>query len=1082
MPGKERLPAIVVGWRVLSLSSMSPEHPPGSAEGEARSDTRLVHLLGDVGRALRRAALIEAGVVLFGSAVLGLVAGAIASWALLSSSIVAGVEIAFVALALAFILARYGRMMRGAHRYPASVAAWIDRAIPDSQRSGGRVALLSAVELMADRGRFGESVALGDLAIASATQSALSIDANRLVKTEAWGSLRLRLLPIVLSALVIGAFAILGPRHLSTAFGAIASMGAIDSPFSPFPREPRLDDIRLTYRYPAYTERTQRTVNSGGDIHALPGTEVVIETRARDEIAQATLLVSHGEGGEDAEPVKSAVEVDGRRLKATLVVSRAGRFRFRLKRANGETLEERRGHAIELELDDPPEITQIEPQESPLEINEHDRLNLAFDAKDDFGLGDILVSWRIIGGTREGKVPLTSSARGMRRYPGNAQLELAKLNLRPGDRVAYTLEASDNDTVNGPKFGASATHELRVYSRADHHKQVLSLQDEAVDQLVHILGDNLESLFELKNESDPYKKLLDACDAVVERALKADELLKKTVAAVRKDPLGRKAVGEAFEAARTQLLRDAHRLRTSVFGARKAFVAKKAPEKESGRGVQKSQDTMVASLEKNVVYLADLLNDQHMIDAEGLLKELRAQQQALKSALEEYKKAPNDERRKVLAQAIREIKQRINELTEQLAKLKGSVPTEFVNSDALKANDSQARMEAIQKMIEEGNLDQAMAELDNALQQTEEMMASLQKGRSELGSREYSEVTELAEKIWKDLERVEKEQRDLSSKTEKVSKEVLERMKSRLGDAQAFVEKQKKRLQQAAQGLDRAKPGTHMVEGDLHDQAARRIEDGIKAIEARDFGAAKEMVENAVDEMLSLEQDARRRAEQARRFGDLFGGGKSADKAEKELRKARPILDEVLRDIEKLMPSPESLLSKEEKAQLGRQQQRQAALKEQAGKLADDLEKLNNQLPVVGPGIKQTVGEASGAMGQAGDTMGQGDAPGALNHQRRAMDALSRLRQELSKLAQSGKGGGGGGSIPLPFGQSPESPGQQGSEGSGDNFSPERVEIPKPEQYKAPAEFRQDILEAAKQGTVEGYRDAVRRYYEELVK
>jgi hypothetical protein len=306
-------------------------------------------------------------------------------------------------------------------------------------------------------------------------------------------------------------------------------------------------------------------------------------------------------------------------------------------------------------------------------------------------------------------------------------------------------------------------------------------------------------------------------------------------------------------------------------------------------------------------------------------------------------------------------------------------------------------------------------------------------------------------------------------------------MKSRLGDAQAFVDKEKKRLQQAGQALDRAKPGTHVAEGDLHDQAARRIEDGVRAVEARDFGAAKEMVENAADAMMSLEQDAHRRAEQARRFGDLFGGGKGAEKAEKELRKARPILDEVLKDIEKLMPSPESLLSKEERAQLDRQRERQAALKDQADKLGQQLEKLGEQLPVVGPGIKSTVGEASGAMGQAGDTLGQGDPPAALNHQRRAIDALNRVRQELEKNAQQGKGGGGGG-IQLPFGQSQDSQGQ-GQEGSGgDDFSLEKVEIPKPEQYKAPAEFRQDILEAAKQGTVEGYREAVQRYYEELVK
>jgi len=47
--------------------------------------------------------------------------------------------------------------------------------------------------------------------------------------------------------------------------------------------------------------------------------------------------------------------------------------------------------------------------------------------------------------------------------------------------------------------------------------------------------------------------------------------------------------------------------------------------------------------------------------------------------------------------------------------------------------------------------------------------------------------------------------------------------------------------------------------------------------------------------------------------------------------------------------------------------------------------------------------------------------------------------------------------------------------------SREQVEIPKPEAFEAPTEFREELLEAAKKGTVEAYRDAVRRYYEELV-
>jgi len=119
-------------------------------------------------------------------------------------------------------------------------------------------------------------------------------------------------------------------------------------------------------------------------------------------------------------------------------------------------------------------------------------------------------------------------------------------------------------------------------------------------------------------------------------------------------------------------------------------------------------------------------------------------------------------------------------------------------------------------------------------------------------------------------------------------------------------------------------------------------------------------------------------------------------------------------------------------------------------------------------------------MKEAKSSLGKGNAPSALGQERAALDKLRQLQRELEKMGEQGKGGKSGG-VPLPFGQRPSGGGGR-EDGGQDPRSHEKVEIPKPEQYKAPAEFREDILEAAKQGTVETYKDAVRRYYEELVK
>ena len=44
------------------------------------------------------------------------------------------------------------------------------------------------------------------------------------------------------------------------------------------------------------------------------------------------------------------------------------------------------------------------------------------------------------------------------------------------------------------------------------------------------------------------------------------------------------------------------------------------------------------------------------------------------------------------------------------------------------------------------------------------------------------------------------------------------------------------------------------------------------------------------------------------------------------------------------------------------------------------------------------------------------------------------------------------------------------------------VSIPTPEQYEVPKEFREDILDAMRGTMPDDYQDAIKRYYETLVR
>lgn len=1043
---------------------------------ERSSDRALAKLLAAARRTLVRARRLEALLLLLAGLALALLAGAVTHLLGLRPGFTALAELLLGLGSVTAVIAWAVPRLRSARRSDLEVAGWLD-----GEDAPAEARLRSAVELIRDRGRFGESAELAEAAAQRAVREAERADRFARAKAELSGRTLRLAAPAVALLAVLGGLSVLQPAAISGAFAAFSALDEIDEALERVPPEPRLGDIQLTLRFPAYTERAPRSYTSPtGRIVALPGTEVEIQTLARRSVREASLLINHGQGDEAGEPQRIAVQVEGRTLRTKLVVSRAGRYRFRLTTADGELREERRGHEIELELDEPPEVTLLEPTESPLEVNGRERVNLAFRAQDDFELGETSVYWRVLGTTREGRVRLTSASSGKKRFAGSAQLDLAQLPLKPGDRVAYTLEVADNDTVSGPKVGTSQTQELRIYSERAHHQQVLALEEQSLTELVHILGDNLDFAVDPEARKEAYASLLQSAQRIVERAQRADNLLSNTIAAIRKDPLGRPQVADAFEQARRELRSDTRRKGRAVDDAHRELVRTRAPSPARARRVKRRQDGMVRRLEKNVVYLADLLNDQRLIDAEALAKELRQEQENLRKALEEYKDAPTPEKRALIAQAIQDIKRRMQEIMAELSKLQASIPQDFVNQDALETRDAQEQLDQMSKALEEGDLDSAMEALDRMLQQTERMMAELSEGREELGGREYSEVFERAEKLWKDLGEIEKDQKQLAEQTDNLSREVLERMKDRLGDSDAFVEKQLERLKDAQSRLQEARPSDFMPDIDLFDLTERRLEDGMRALEGKDFGAAKEVLDKAQAQMGQLESEARRRADRARRYGDLFGAKQDSRQVERQLNKARPQVQAVLDDIEKLTPSPESLMSPEEKKQMAGLEAEQQGLSERAEQLGKDLQSLGEQLPIVGPEVQGMLQGAQDSMKEAKSSLGKGNAPSALGQERAALDKLRQLQRELEKMGEQGKGGKSGG-VPLPFGQRPSGGGGR-EDGGQDPRSHEKVEIPKPEQYKAPAEFREDILEAAKQGTVETYKDAVRRYYEELVK
>lgn len=83
---------------------------------------------------------------------------------------------------------------------------------------------------------------------------------------------------------------------------------------------PRIERIKLVYRYPAWTHRAPREVEPGGDVEAVRGTEVDVEIQADRPLGRAVLV--EGEAERPFEATNEAATV----ARATLRVEDAGTY------------------------------------------------------------------------------------------------------------------------------------------------------------------------------------------------------------------------------------------------------------------------------------------------------------------------------------------------------------------------------------------------------------------------------------------------------------------------------------------------------------------------------------------------------------------------------------------------------------------------------------------------------------------------------------------------------------------------------------------------------------------------------------
>src|SRR5947209_6479408 len=404
------------------------------------------------------------------------------SLALLAGALVASVDGAFVARGIAGLLslASAGGVVWFSLRSPLQRAA-IRAGDPQlvARLIGGPSELLSSVELSREDPA-GVSTELLSLLHVRAAAAARKIDVSRALPAS---SLRWPFLALAAGALVWAVVTSLADRYVSR---GLVRLWAGDSAAPPVELSPIAGDLSVTYLYPAYMGLPPRTEEgTAGDLRAPRGTEVRIAARADRDLSQAFALVNG-----------TAVELEAtgpghRQLAGTFPLMQAGQWSLRFADARGRTIAQGPSRPIEIVADQAPQVTIDAPKQAVLEVDPQGRVQIGWSAADDYGLTEVTLLWQRAG-AKEERVVLQTPASPARRLRGAYTWEIAPLHLRPGDRVSYHLEAKDNDGIDGPQRGVSATQAIKIFSAAEHSRESLIRAQALWERLVALLGDRLE--------------------------------------------------------------------------------------------------------------------------------------------------------------------------------------------------------------------------------------------------------------------------------------------------------------------------------------------------------------------------------------------------------------------------------------------------------------------------------------------------------------------------------------------------------------------------------------------------------------
>jgi hypothetical protein len=810
---------------------------------------------------------------------------------------------------------------------------------------------------------------------------------------------------------------------------------------------PLVGDLELTLNFPAYSRRAKMHLPStAGDISAMVGTRVEVSAQLLVPATKAEIVVENDDGSEAT--IIPAVALEDR-VRVELPVSRSGRYRFAITDPMGRRTIEASARSIEAQADAAPTVQLIAPAET-LDVSNLRQIELAYVTEDDFGITSADLTWE--SGADHGKksIPLSSASAASGSAPGETSTraqgkilwDMSEMSLPPGADVRYWLEVRDNDDIAGPNVGRSRELRLKVVSPRERHEQTLAKQEELAEHMLAVLGarlvapgDELDVRLGMAEQTSEIVVELGTLIAAYERDAHASNGLRKALTGLRE----RMDKWMAMEARLLPSAKGKQNAAAKVASARFAFTDVK----------------LVGELEDGVILLADWLDRERLEGMLDLADEIAGHQKRLKELLEQFARTGDPRLKNEIERELRALDLAMEQMEKQRTAMPEDVLDQFVHREALDSSSQAACTAEVRRLFAAGDAKAAQAKLAECAGEMSRASDSLEGSLDALRGDRFNEEQKKLDEVMNELADLSKDQDDIAAeasrifdeyaaKIEKLSEENQREASKKIG---ALLERLRRRLSSIPDaGL------TPFATEEL-DIVQRRLVDLEHMVDDGDLAEALAMAKQAKQSIDTIagELDAALEDEP----GSVFA--KETEKALEAAERARPIAKELIEELSELAPSPRDVLSSDDKRALEQLRRRQAGSRERGKRLAERTKSLGDELPGdAGKEISQRLQSALDHMAAAEGRMRGQDPSGARQAARSAADALEEANKRTKGAARQRQEGAGVGDEP--------------------------IRIPGAEEYRAPEQFREDILEAMKKKAPSGYDDMLRRYYQELIR